>query len=93
MRFSSRHRLLGGLIDSLGLRDQVMPFPMGDGNNRYYLRGRRFTRREAHESEHLLWRRLYRLRRGESGVHPSALIAGVIERNRIREQSAQARVS
>ncbi len=67
MRYLSSHLLVANLVNFLGLRNTF--FPMGDGNNLFYLRGKRFRKKElaaATKSK----RFPYRMARTERGMQP-----------------------
>jgi len=52
---------------------------MGDENNLYYLRGRRFTRKEAAADNQAIWSELYRLRDAELHKSPTETLAHVVK--------------
>ena len=78
MRFTSSHHELIALLEELGLGKQAVPFPMGDDNNRFYLRGRRFTVGDARRDP-AIWSRLYRLNESARGKQPADVLAGVLD--------------
>jgi len=61
MRFLSTQTTLQALITKLGLGGEVIPFSMGDENNRFYLRGRSFTVKDVTESKNKIWSEIYNL--------------------------------
>lgn len=80
MRFLAAHTHLMQLLDELGIRDasHVVPFSMGDENNLLYLRGQRFSRREAILSGQTVWKDIYRLSPQEQHMAPEALLNRVL---------------
>ncbi|MEO6445950.1 MAG: FAD-dependent oxidoreductase [Gemmatimonadaceae bacterium] len=77
MRFLSSHVELLSLLQELQLSDKIVPFPMGDDHNFYYLRGMRFTRGEALQDPYI-WSRLYTLDAGSIGQQPGAILVGLL---------------
>ena len=77
MRFMYGQRELIWLLWELGLQDQVMPFQMGDDNNVYYLRGRRFTFGEA-KANPGIWSELYNLNERARGKQPGEILQDVV---------------
>ncbi|MFJ5036018.1 flavin monoamine oxidase family protein [Streptomyces sp. NPDC088560] len=85
MRFSSRHRMVNALVDELGLRDSVVPFPVqGPGLSRYF----RGTRTAAGDTVAL--GNLYRLAPGQSGYSPEELAVAAIEALLVSEENKEA---
>ena len=72
---------LMALFLTLGIDDQIVPFPMGsDGNNRFCFRGRSFSKADAAQDDFAIWGDLYDLAPAEKGVDPSAIIDTVFNR-------------
>ena len=72
---------LMALFLTLGLEDQIVPFPMNsDGNNRLFFRGTSFSAKEAQESDYQIWSALYNLDANEQGVNPKSIINVVFNR-------------
>ena len=74
MRVLTRQRVVGGLVDALGL--PKAPFPSGGGKNLLYLRGRRFTFDDMSAGASVV---PYRLREDERGMTPGELLLWAIE--------------
>jgi monoamine oxidase len=74
MRVLTRQRIVGGLVDALGL--PKAPFPFGGGNNLLYLRGRRFTLDDMRDGAPVV---PYRLPQEERGLTTEELLVGAIE--------------
>ena len=81
-----RMQHLWKLIRNFGL--ETVPFVMGDGNNRYYARGRSFTVDEAKANNNALWSKLYTLDHKEKGKSPTNILEEVM--NQILEQNGNA---
>lgn len=79
MRFMKSHTTLMALIDYLDLGDQVVPFSMGDANNRYYIRGQAFSFGEAASNGNAIWSSLYNLKTGEQGQAPGTIMSNVLD--------------
>ena len=79
MRFLQDHRLLWQLLRELGLDSKKTSFGMGDEQNLYFLRGRRFTRGDAKRGQHKIWGEIYRLSESERGKSPFAIVEGVMK--------------
>jgi hypothetical protein len=77
MRFNPSMQELITLLYELGLCDQVVPFGSGDGNNRYYVRGRSFTVAESQANQNAIWSELYDLAPTEQSKSPGDIIAAV----------------
>lgn len=88
MRFMKSHVELHELFKELGLTDQVVPFPMGDHHNRYFLRGKRFSRGEA-ENDPSVWSDLYSLNDEAKGHQPgevlTSLLWAILRENGVRD--------
>jgi monoamine oxidase len=86
MRFLTSHKELIALLGELGLSKSIVPFPMGDDHNLFYLRGKRFTAGDAHNDPNI-WSTLYALNAGASGQQPgdilTALLTAVLEENNV----------
>jgi hypothetical protein len=74
MRFNFQMQELLETAHDLGLDDRIVPFGMGDGNNRYYVRGRAFTVAQAAANNNAIWSELYNLDVRERGLSPGELI-------------------
>lgn len=76
MRFNDGMVELMTLLKSLGLCDQIVPFPMSSKNdtNRYLLRGHAFTLADAAASDQMIWSQLYNLSPEEQGLSPTDLV-------------------
>ena len=85
MRFMDTHLELMALLKELGLLSDVVPFPMGDDSNLFYLRGKRFTRGQAKDPS--FWSTLYALNREAIGKQPgdvlTALLSAVLLENNV----------
>ncbi len=84
MRFQYSMVELMSLIKEMGLCEQIVPFPMGSdipgygGNtNRYFLRGRAFTAKEAQDGGNTIWGEIYELKENEKGKGPTDIIHDV----------------
>jgi monoamine oxidase len=73
MRYLTNQPLVSGLIEELGLATR--PFPLGDEENIYYVRGRHLRAREFAQPEKVP----YRLRWTEQGKSPGQLISDAID--------------
>lgn len=73
MRFMTSQRELMALLHALDLDEEITPFSMGDSNNLYYLRGRRFTVGEA-KVQPDIWSGLYHLDKGSTGKQPGQVL-------------------
>lgn len=72
---------LMALLVTLGIDDQVVPFPMDSGgNNRLHFRGRSFTQATSKSDNFALWSELYELAPAEQGLNPGKLINVVFNR-------------
>jgi lysine 2-monooxygenase len=80
MRFLEDHRLLQRLLRELGLEKKIVSFGMGDEQNLYYLRGRRFTRGDAKRDGNRIWGEIYGLSESERGKSPFTIVEGVMKR-------------
>ena len=78
MRFVDSMKNLMWLLGTLGLDKDVMRFSMGDDNNLYYLRGRRFTF-GAMAANPDLWGTRYFLRDAEKQHQPNKILQGVFD--------------
>ena len=66
---------LASLLLTLGIDDQVVPFPMGNADgNRLHFRGRSFTQAQAAADDYALWSELYDLAPAERGIDPTSII-------------------
>ena len=74
-RFVESMKNLMWLLQTLGRAGDIMPFSMGDKNNIYYLRGRRFTFGAMTDNPDL-WSTVYNLRNNEKGRQPNERSAG-----------------
>ncbi len=79
MRFNQSATELLALLAELGMTDQQVPFPMGDANNFYHLRGRTFTVAQAAANDNALWGEIYNLRREERGKSPDDIRTAVYD--------------
>lgn len=77
MRFNFQMRELIALAHRLGLDSRIVPFGMGDANNRYHVRGHSFTVGEAAENGNAIWSELYTLDVREQGLSPGQLVDSV----------------
>lgn len=77
MRFNFQMQELVELAHDLGLDAQIVPFGMGNANNRYYVRGRSFTVGESAANGNAIWSELYNLDVRERGLSPGQLIDSV----------------
>jgi phytoene dehydrogenase-like protein len=79
MRFNFGMTELMRLNAALGLCDQIVPFPMGtpDMPNRFSIRGRSFTLKDAEESGQTIWSEIYALQEQERGLSPTDIIFAV----------------
>lgn len=78
MRFLESHRMLFKVLDELELRKKVQSFGMGDDQNLYFLRGKRFTRGEGKRNQNSIWSEVYRLEPKEQGKSPFSIVEGVM---------------
>lgn len=78
MRFVEGMTNLMWLLKTLNLSKDIMPFNMGDDNNIYYLRGRRFTFGEMDRNPDL-WGTRYFLADKEKHLQPNMVLQGVFE--------------
>ena len=79
MRFLESHRMLFKVLDDLDLRSKVQSFGMGDDQNLYFLRGRRFTRGDGKRNQNAIWSEIYRLEPKEQGKSPFSIVEGVMK--------------
>ncbi|MEA2897890.1 MAG: hypothetical protein QOJ84_3505 [Bradyrhizobium sp.] len=86
MRFLNTHRHLNKILEELGLIQKKVKFGMGDDNNFYYIRGRRFTRQEAKDSNHEIWQEIYSLLPNEVGKSPFKIVEEAV-RSIIQQQA------
>lgn len=84
MRFMYSQLELMALLKELDLTN--VPFPMGDENNQYYLRGNRFTVGDA-KQDPLIWSRIYHLNESAKGKQPGEILTNV--RNTLLKQNGQ----
>src|SRR5262249_40838068 len=77
MRFNFQMTELCTLSHALGLDKDIVPFPMGDANNRYFVRGHAFTVGESAADDNALWSELYALEVAERNLSPGQLIDSV----------------
>jgi monoamine oxidase len=78
MRFMNSHTTLMALIDLMNLQGQIVPFSMGDSNNRYYIRGKAFSFGDAAANNNALWSTLYTLAPGERNLSPGQITSNVL---------------
>ena len=76
MRFTDEDLMpeLYHLIRELGLQDQIVPFPLTNPNNRYYVRGHSFASKDAVPA---LWSLLYNLAPAEQDKTPGTILSEV----------------
>ncbi len=79
MRFNQSAIELLALLDELGMADQRVQFPMGNGNNLYHLRGRTFTVAQAAADNNALWSQIYNLRPEEQHRSPDDIRTAVYD--------------
>lgn len=78
--FDSMNQLMA-LFLTLGLDDQIVPFPMNSGgNNRLYFRGESFDNGTSMENNYAIWSTLYNLLPQEQGYNPKSIISTVFNR-------------
>lgn len=77
MRFNFQMQKLIELAHRLKLDSKIVPFGMGNDNNRYYVRGHSFTVGEAAQNGNAIWSELYTLDVREQGLSPGQLIDSV----------------
>jgi monoamine oxidase len=78
MRFTQEMTNLMWLLQTLGRDNDIMPFSMGDDNNIYYLRGKRFTFGQMN-ADPSLWSTIYNLLPAEQNKQPNDILKGVLE--------------
>ncbi|CAN7737084.1 FAD-dependent oxidoreductase [Variovorax sp. LjRoot290] len=78
MRFVDSMKNLMWLLKTLALDKDIMPFNMGDDNNIYYLRGRRFTF-GAMATDPDLWSTRYFLRDQEKQRQPNKILQEIFD--------------
>jgi monoamine oxidase len=78
MRFTTEMTNLMWLLQTLGRGNDIMPFSMGDGNNIFYLRGKRFTFGQMTETPSL-WGTIYNLLPAEQNLQPNDILVGVLK--------------
>lgn len=78
MRFVDSMKNLMWLLKTLSLDKDIMPFNMGDDNNIYYLRGRRFTFGDMAGNPDL-WSSRYFLRDQEKQRQPNKILQEVFD--------------
>lgn len=72
---------LMALFITLGLEDEIVPFPMkSDGNNRLYFRGQSFDVDASSDCDYAVWSELYNLEAQEQGINPKYIIDDVFNR-------------
>jgi monoamine oxidase len=76
MRFNYSMDELMSVFAAFDLCKDIVPFPMSssDNQNRYYIRGHSFTKKEAEEGGHMIWSELYDLLPFEIGKSPVEII-------------------
>jgi len=80
MRFQKSQLAVCKLIKLLGFYDKdIIPFSMGDENNRYYLRGRSFTVKEITDSKNKIWSEIYKLDELEKNQNAADILKGVMD--------------
>ena len=80
MRFNySMHELMS-LLSALNICNDIVPFPMSDPNNRYFIRGKSFTVDEAAADNNAVWSQLYNLAPAEQHKSPVQIITEVYHR-------------
>jgi len=77
MRFNLAMTELLGLAKQLGLDKRIVDFGSGGDNNRFYVRGRAFTRADAAANDNAIWSELYALDERERNLSPGQLIGAV----------------
>lgn len=78
--FDSMNQLMA-LFLTLGLDEQIVPFPMNSGgNNRFYFRGKSFNNSISMENDYAIWSKLYNLLPQEQGYNPKSIISTVFNR-------------
>jgi phytoene dehydrogenase-like protein len=79
MRFNFLMTELMRLNAALGICDQIVPFPMStsDNSNRFSIRGRSFTLKDAEDSAQTIWGEIYALDERERGLSPTDIIFAV----------------
>ncbi len=80
MRFLDKHILLHKLIGQLNLERTIIPFGMGDNQNRFYIRGRGFSREEDNQRSNSTWSEIYKLETAEKNILPSGIIKNILLR-------------
>ncbi len=78
MRFLDQHVHLMHLFRDLEIENEKTPFGMGDENNLYYFRGKRFTRKESTADNDAMWSNVYKLRESERHKTSSAILGDVV---------------
>lgn len=76
MRFTEDMTTLMWLLGQLNLTDQIMPFSMGDDNNIYNLRTKKFTFGEA-TANPAIWSEIYNLKPVEQNRQPNMILQDV----------------
>lgn len=79
MRFTEAMLELYRLIYDLELSEGIVPFPLTDENNRYYVRGQSFSVADAN-NDPTIWSQLYNLGSHEQRKSPGAILAEVFDR-------------
>jgi monoamine oxidase len=77
MRFNTSMQELFTVLGRLGLCNQIVPFKMGDSNNRYFIRGKSFTSAESKANDNAIWSELYHLEPAERNRNPVEIITTV----------------
>lgn len=80
MRFLKSHKYLIQLLHQLSLSHKIKKFGMGDQNNFFYLRGKRFTRGEATSTQKRIWEEIYALSDHEKGKSPFQIVEEVVKK-------------
>jgi monoamine oxidase len=78
MRFTNEMTNLMWLLNALGRDGDILPFGMGDKNNIYNLRGKKFTFGDA-ETNPAIWSTIYTLAPSEQNKQPNAILQGVLD--------------
>jgi hypothetical protein len=84
MRFTEDMTELYALFDELGLRSQIVPFPMGPPVGKpnlenYYFRGRHFSKQYASDNPSI-WSELYTLEPAEQNKQPGTILTDLYKR-------------
>ena len=81
MRFTFDMTELITLLGKMGLKNEIVPFPMeSGGNNRRFFRAQPFTNAASNADDFAIWSKLYNLLPAEQGVGPNAMVDDVFQR-------------